>query len=227
MASVSDGCAGAAVRPSRVAWWAMPLAYAAMLASPSAKLPGDDPGLRRFQTPPVGSSLTLSQTFQMPVDGLRAIELVPVADAVATNGDVRFELHETYPPASVGRVRSAVVPAAVVRPPVYRVEFLPILDSKERSYRLDIIGLGQGPAFWATKGERYGGGAMHANGRERWADLAFRVDAPVPSVWELLVTLRETNPVRACLVTGALLALWVLVGLALRAIETFSKPELT
>ena len=224
MAFVSDGSPRAIVTPARAAWWMMPLASAVMLASPSATLPADDLGLRRFHTPRVGASLTLGQVFQMPVDGLHAIELMPVAGAGAMEGALRFDLYETYPRSPSIPVRSGIVPAVTVRPPAYRFEFTPIADSQDRSYRLDIVApSGQGPAFWATKGVRYGGGAMHANGRERWADLAFRVDAPVPAVWDLLMTLRETNPVRACLVSGALLALWIVVGLALRAIETFSK----
>jgi hypothetical protein len=199
----------------------MPVVYAVMLASASATLPGDAPGLRRFQTPAVGTSLTLSQTFQVPVGGLQAIELVPGDDASGAEGDLRFDLYETFPRSSDVPVRSGTVPAAMVRPPAYRFEFAPIPDSKERSYRLDIVApSGQGPAFWATKGDRYEGGAMYANGRERWADLSFRVDAPVPTIWGRLMMLRETNPVRAYLVIGALFALWIVVGLMLRAIET-------
>lgn len=201
----------------------VPVVYTLLLAAPSVTLPGDDLGIRRFQTPAVGPYMRLGQTFTMTADGLRAIEVFPVPVGGRVSGNVRFDLYEVYDLGSEHRatlVRSAEIPAEeLVKASSYRFEFAPIVDSEDRTYRLDFTASpGESIAFWATKGKRYDRGTMHANGRDRWADLAFQVDAPAPSVWGGLMTLRETNPVRASLVIAAFLALWFLLGLVLRGI---------
>ncbi len=205
-----------------IGWWLMPVLYAVLLAAPSATLPGDGLGIRVFQTPALSPSLRLGQTFTMPGDGFHAIEIFPSAVGGTVSGKVQLELHELDSGhREIALVRTAEASASdVVGAPSYRFEFAPIVDSKDRAYRFDLIASeAEGVAFWATKGNRYAGGAMHANGRGRWADLAFRVYAPNPSVWGRLMMLRDTNPVRAYLVIAAGLAVWLLLGFFLRAIE--------
>ena len=205
----------------------MPVLYAVLLAAPSATLPGDGLGIRVFQTPALSPSLRLGQTFTMTGDGLHAIEIFPSAVGGPVSGKVQLELYEL----DSGHREIALVRIAeassrdVVRAPSYRFEFAPIIDSKDRTYRLDLIASeAEGVAFWATKGERYAPGAMHANGRDRWADLAFRVYAPNSSVWDRLVMLRDTNPARAYIVIAAGLAIWVLLGFFLRALQAIPAP---
>jgi hypothetical protein len=199
--------------------------FALLLAAPSISLPEDDLGIRRFQTPPLGEDVRLSQTFTMTGDGLHAIELSAAPSGEAVSGGVRFELYDRTLEAEDARVpvRSAEVTAAdLVKTSSYQFEFAPILDSKDRVYRLDLVSSSEQPArgvaFWATKGERYRHGALMVNNQARWADLAFRTEAPAPSRWRLLMTLRRTNPIRAYAVMAGLVATWVGLGIALRAI---------
>ena len=158
----------------------------------------------------------------MTIDGLSAVEVFPAAEG-QVSGDVRFELHALSDrPGDRADilVRSAEVLALdLFKAPSYRFEFPVIPDSKDRTYRLDLVASpATGVALWATAGERYGDGSLYANGRRRWADLAFRVHAPVPSVWLRLMTLRATSPVRIYIVMGAGAAAWVLLGVAVRSL---------
>lgn len=201
----------------------MPVALVAMLAAPGVRLPGDDLGVRGFQTPPVSPEMALTQTFTMTAPGLDGIEVFPVAAGRPTQSQVRFELYET---SDIGvehqeaLVRSADVPAEVLaRAPSYRFAFAPLLNSKDRTYRLDLVApSASGVAFMATRGGRYADGSLYANGTDRWADMVFRASAPVPSVWELLMRVRATNPVRAYAIMAVLPAFWLLVGLAIRTL---------
>lgn len=202
-----------------VAWWAIPVLYMALLAAPSVTLPGDDLGIRRFQTPPLSPDMRLGQTFTMTGNGLHTIQVFPVAVAGRVSGDVRFELFEVRDNQLIPVGTTEILAEDVVRAPSYRFEFAAIPDSRDRTYRLDLVAApAEGVAFWATKGDRYEGGSMHANGRDRWADLAFRAYAPAPSIWNRFMALWATNPVRAALATAALTAVWLLLGLALRAL---------
>jgi hypothetical protein len=212
---------GPPARWPSIAWWVVPVIYALMLASPSVTLPGDDLGIRAFQTPPLGPNIELSQSFRMTTDGLHAIEVYPIALGPRVSGEVRFDLSEIYEVGvdrSETRVRRAnVLVEELIRSPSYRFEFPPIINSKDREYRLSLASFSaEGVAFWATKGERYDGGFMSVNDRERWADLEFRTYAPAPSVWRRLMTLRETNRVRADLVIAAFPVIWLLVGFVIR-----------
>lgn len=209
----------------RVAWWSTPAVYVLLLAAPSVTLPGDDLGLRRFRTPPLGPDLRLGQTFTMTGDGLYAIDVFPVVAGERVSGDVRFELYDVGNDVATPIRTAEVLAADVVGEALYRFEFASIPDSHDRTYRLDLVAsLAEGVAFWATKGERYAGGRMHANGRDRWADLSFRTHAPAPSIWARLMALRKTNPVRAYLVVGSLTAIWLLLGAVLRMLDRI-PPE--
>ena len=201
----------------------MPVAYALVLSTPSVRLPKDDLGLRRFETPDIASDVRLAQTFTMTADGLQAIEVFPAAPHGNVSGYVRLELHDITLDQGARVLHAAEVQAAhLVKTPSYRFEFPPILESKDRVYRLELVSSAampaEGVAFWATKGERYDGGELLINGAPRWADLAFRTHAPAPSIWRLLMTLRQTNPVRGHLVLVAFAVVWLLSGLVLRAI---------
>lgn len=205
------------------AWWLMPIGYGLLFVMPSVMLPGDNLGIRRFRTPPLGPNIRLGQTFVMPTDGLHAIDVSPVGAGTRPAGDVLFELYELHDAGFervATRVRSLEVPAEdLLGGSSYGFDFTPILDSKDRTYRLDLVpSPAQGVAFWATKGERYPGGRMQVNGRERWADLVFRVHAPIPSVWERLMTLHERSPARVYAVVAAFAGLSLLVPLVLHAL---------
>lgn len=211
-----------------LARWFVPAACGLMLAMPAATLPGDHVGIRRFQTPSVGPDIRLGQTFIMPVDGLHAIEIFPVSVGIPPSGDVLFELYEVGSERLATRVRNVEVPAEdLLRGSSYSFEFAPILDSKDHTYRLDLIASpADGVAFWATKGERYPGGRMHANGRERWADLAFRVHAPTLSVWGQFKALHARSPVRVYVVAAALAAFFLLVSRVLHGLTgTLSESD--
>lgn len=198
-------------------WFGVPAVFAALLVAPSVTLPGDDLGLRRFQTPQLGPDVSLGQTFSMPGDGLHAIEVHPVAVGEPVSGFVRFVLYDVTEGRST-RVRGAVVSAgSLVQAPSYRFEFPPIGDSADHGYRLDIMSeSAEGVAFWATRGERYAAGSLRINNQDRWADLGFRAHAPAPSIWRLFMTLREERPARAHVAGGALMIIWLLLGLVIR-----------
>ena len=206
-----------------VVWCGVPLVFAALLATPSVTLPSDDLGLRRFQTPQLNPGVLLGQTFSMPGDGLYAIEVFPVAVGERVSGSVLFVLYDVTE-GHVVRVRGGVVAAdSLLQSPSYRFEFPPISDSADHSYRLDIAPVqAEGVAFWATKGERYAGGSLRVNSQDRWADLGFRIYAPAPSNWQLLMTLSEDRPARGYIVMGASTVIWLLLGLLVRAIAEMS-----
>lgn len=199
------------------AWLGVPVVVVALLAVPSVSLPGDDLGLRRFQTPQLDPGVLIGQTFSMPGDGLSAVEVFPAATGERVSGSVLFLLYDVSegPPM---RVRGGVVTVdQLLQSSSYRFEFPPIGDSADHRYRLNIeTARAEGVTFWATKGERYAGGSLRINGHERWADLGFRAHAPAPSIGRLLTTLREAHPVRGSVVIGAIAAIWLLLGLVIR-----------
>ena len=158
-----------AARWIRVAWWCVPVGYALVLAAPSVTLPRDGLGLRRFVTPPLSPDLRLAQTFTMTTDGLRAIVVVPVAVDRPVTGRVRLELYDVNDDGRAVRVRGAEAPAGEpIQRGTYRFTFDPILNSRDHMYRMDLVAdMAGGIAFWATKGERYDRGHLHANGHER------------------------------------------------------------
>jgi hypothetical protein len=77
---------------------------------------------------------------------------------------------------------------------------------------------------WATKGERYRGGALQINGRDRWADLAFEALAPgARSDWERLVSMQSPPPgvsPRGVILAG-LAAYMLMCGVVLHAVSRF------
>jgi hypothetical protein len=204
-----------------VGWALLPVVYALILAAPTIRLPGDDLGIRRFRTPPVAPGLQLSQTFGMTADGLHAVDLVPAAVSGPSSGHVRFELYDV---SAVGtefretRLRDAEVPVGQLRGvSSYRFEFAPISDSRNHTYRVTLSAdAASGVAFWATRGERYAGGTLFANDAARWADLAFRTHAPVPSTWDYFARFVDASPVRASVVFTLMTGVWLLVGVVIR-----------
>ena len=70
---------------------------------------------------------------------------------------------------------------------------------------------------WATKGERYEPGSLLANGRTRWADLAFVTFAPTKSIWQTLVD-PPSGPGRwrRHWVLAVLAMTWIALGVVLR-----------
>jgi hypothetical protein len=203
------------------AWGLVGLALVATLTRPAVTLPADDLGLREFVVPIEGET-AVSQTFVMTADGLRAVAVEPAALTAAPSGSIRFELTEE----GSGVVRSGDVAAAsLLASDSYSVEFPPIDDSKDGAFRLELMSSATDPArgigVRATKGARYAGGAMQINGRDRWADLAFSVEAPgARSTWDRLMAMASPPPgvsSRPVVVT-ALALYWLVAGFVLRTI---------
>jgi hypothetical protein len=191
---------------------------------PPVALPADDLGLRRFQVP-VTPEMTVSQTFAMTADGLHAIEFQPQQVSDAPAGSLAYELTEE----GSGVVRRGSIPVVrALSSSPYTVEFEPIDDSKDSSYRFDLSSSpsepASGVAVWATKGERYRGGALQINGRDRWADLGFKALAPgARSTWERLVSMQSPPPglsSRGVILAG-LAAYLLMCGVVLRAVSRF------
>jgi hypothetical protein len=187
-------------------------------------LPADDLGLRRFQVP-VTPEMTVSQTFAMTADGLHAVEFQPQAVTDAPSGTLTYELTEE----GSGVVRHGSIPVVrALSASPYIVEFEPIDDSKDSVYRFDLSSSASEPAsgiaVWATKGERYRGGALQINGRDRWADLGFKALAPgARSVWERLLSMQSPPPglsSRGVILAG-LAAYLLMCGFVLRAVSRF------
>jgi len=204
--------------PMAVVWCGVPVIYAVILLTPSVALPGDDLGLRRFETPGLSPDVSIGQTFRMTADGLYAVEVFAASIETAVSGIVLFDLYEIPGEGLPELVRAIEVSAVdLLKTRSHRFTFPPILNSEDRFYRFElrsaVTSPSQGIAFLATRGERYAGGSLHINNQSRWADMAFHADAPAPSIWRLLMTLRETHPVRGNAVAGSFVAVWLLLGL--------------
>jgi hypothetical protein len=238
----SDHVATSPRRWALSAWASLGLICALSLKLSPTILPSDDLGLAGFRTPEVTRNMQLGQTFEMNADGLHAVEFYPAATDRPVSGMLRLQLVDTT---GVGEaiVRTSVVDAAdVVRTASYRYEFEPIRNSRNRQYRFDLISDEQsradasfaeddagahgpprqsaetaGIAVWATKGERYPGGYLYANGRRRWADMAFRTFAPTFSVWHSLAAARGAGRSQWIVVLASLVATWISLGIALLA----------
>jgi hypothetical protein len=208
-----------------IAGWALVVAAAAIsLTVRPVALPADDVGLRRFQVP-VNPEIAVSQTFAMTADGLNAVQFQPEAVGDAPSGTLTYELTET----GSGVVRHGEIPVArALSSSPFTVEFEPIDDSKDAVYRFDLASSPSQPAngiaVWATKGGRYPAGTLQINGRDRWADLAFKALAPgVQSDWERLVSMQSPPPgISSRTAILAALAVYLLMcGLVLRAFSRF------
>jgi hypothetical protein len=122
-------------------------------------------------------------------------------------------------------VHAADVKAAdLIRASTFRFEFQPIIDSKNTPYRFDLTSSAEneaeGVALWATRGDRYGDGAMHVNDVPRWADLAFETFAPTPSRWRMLSVLPSP---RGNVAVTAFAIGWLVLGVMFRILSRF--PE--
>ena len=191
---------------------------------PPVRLPSDVVGLRSFLVP-INQETTVSQTFTMTADGLGAVEVRPDVMGGAVSGWIEFELTEEG--SGVTR-RGGVAAASLVPATPYRFEFAPINDSKDARFRLDLRSSETAPviglAVWATKGERYADGALQINGRDRWADLAFRTSAPAGrSIWDRLIEMDPPPPgiSSRIVILSALAAYMLISGFVLRAFARF------
>jgi hypothetical protein len=209
-----------------IAAWALVAAVAGIsLIVRPVVLPADDVGVRGFQVPVTGD-IAVSQTFSMTADGLHGVQVRPEAVGDAPSGALTYELME----AGSGVVRRGEIPVTRVlaSPSPFTVEFEPIEDSKDALYRFDLSSSpsepAKGIAVWATKGDRYAGGTLLINGRDRWADLAFKALAPgAQSDWERLVSMQSPPPgVSSRTAILARLAVYLLLcGFVLRAFSRF------
>ena len=206
-------------------WTLVAAAAAISLNVRPAVLPADDVGWRKFQVP-VNRETAVSQTFAMTADGLHAVEVQAEAVGEAPSGILTYELSET----GSGVVRRGEVPVARVlaSSSPFTVEFEPIEDSKDAVFRFDLASSALEPAsgiaVWATKGDDYPDGALQINGRDRWADLAFKALAPgAQSDWERLVSMRSPPPgVSSRTAILAALAVYMLMcGFVLRVFSRF------
>jgi hypothetical protein len=200
------------------AWIAAGVVFVIALRMPGVSLPASSAGLRRFQID-INSATSVSQTFVMTADGLEAIEVATAGTPPTATGNVRLELYDVSDGASF--IHGTDVRAAdLVAAPVFRFEFQPIDDSAGQTYRFDLhpseLSPVAGVAVWATKGERYRGGSMLINDRERWADLAFAAVAPAGrSSWDRLRDGSDgASP--AALTIVAFAGYWAALGVVLR-----------
>jgi len=205
-------------------WTLVAAAAAVSLTVRPAVLPADDVGWRKFQVP-VNGEIAVSQTFAMTADGLHGVEVQAEAVGEAPSGILAYELTET----GSGVVRQGEIPVArALSSQAFTVEFEPIEDSKDAAYRFDLSSSHSQPAsgiaVWATKGDRYRDGALQINGRDRWADLAFKALAPgARSDWERLVSMQSPPPgISSRTAIVAALAVYMLMcGFVLRAFSRF------
>jgi len=213
------------VSPSRLAglaWAGLGVVLAHSLTLPVVTLPGNAAWLRRFETPEIVPGRVLGQTFTMNRDGLTAIEfaLVPVGPP---SRDIDLTLLDVTDARNARAVRTTTikVPALGDRRS-FRFEFVPIADSRFRTYQFEVSGTDgrSGYALVAARGDAYAEGTLGFNGRARWADLIFQTDVspPVASIWTTLWT-RRGEPGRASgkLILALLGLNWVVVGFLLRA----------
>lgn len=212
------------------AWVVVGIVLVGALTVVGVGLPSDDLGLRRFQTPEIATTATPSQTFTMTADGFYAIELFPTSTGGAVSGDVRLELYDG--PAALLVRRAAVRAVDFVTTPTYRFGFASIPDSQGKRYRLDVLASEVNPpkgvALLATKGVRYADGTMLLNGRERWADLAFRTFAPAEqSAWTRLMAMPagESGLSRGHAILAVLVAYWIALGVVLRMLWRLSAAH--
>jgi hypothetical protein len=206
----------------------MPIAWVLILLSPTVTLPANNLGLRGFKTPPIEPELKLAQTFTMTADGLESIDVSPVSVS-RPNGNIRFDLYEVQADGddSETAIHTQIVAAEdLVRAYPYRFSFPRVPNSKNRGYRFDLAADSEsGVTFLGTRGEGYASGHMLANGVVRWADLVFDVRAPIESYWDLLMALRRSHPVRAYLVLGGILLIWLLLRVLLVALSSDSRSS--
>ena len=182
---------------------------------------GDALGIRRFRTPEVRGTVSVAQRFRMRENRLTAVEVYPaVAGPLA--GTMRLTLTDLT---TARLVRSADVPTADIARDERFVLPVAVDESMNHWFELTIASSpaepASGVAFWATKGQRLDDATLLVNGRERWADLAFRthvsswLSGNLPggdSTWRL----------RSLIAAVAMIALWGLIGLSLRLIATVS-----
>ena len=212
-----------APRLATLAWVIVGAGYLVALAVPSAMLPSDTLGLRRFPTPAITSDMPLAQTFEMTADGLHAIDVHATSPDGAVSGVVQLALWDVTG-GEDRLVRSEDVGAVdLAGAAPYRFTFPPIADSNSRLYRLEFLSSPASPAhgvaLLATKGERYAGGSLLIRGEPRWADLAFEAHAPAPSGWVRLMSRGASwVPMKGYVVLVAFGANWIALGVLLQAI---------
>jgi len=212
------------------AWAGAGVVCALSLALPVSTFPANNSWLRRFRTPEISDALTVAQTFKMTADGLQAIELYPAPNGLPLSGDIRLTLVDITTEGDPSVVRNAAVRAAdLVREPSYRFAFAPIIDSVHRTYRLEMTATdsSSGVVARATRGDPYRSGTLLANGKTRWADLAFRASAPTSSLWHTLWTGRAPVSGRRSgrVVLVLLGASWMAMGVLFRALLSADDPE--
>lgn len=200
---------------------------AASLAIQVPRFPGNDAWLRRFRTPEITPAWRFAQDFTMSENGLNGIAF-DTAQVGPPAGQIVLRLFTIPDTGELSSVAQRAVSAAEVAVrPAFEWAFIPLENSQFERYRLEITATdNSGLALLATRGDRYPGGSLTANGTSRWADLLFRTSASVP-VSSILETLwsRQSAPGR---VSGkAILVLlavnWIAMGFLFRAFLSIQR----
>jgi hypothetical protein len=188
---------------------------------------GDALGIRRFRTPEIAGNLRIAQQFVMHEQLLTGVEIRPAAV-----GPISGALRLTLTDVTTGqRLRSSDVLAGdLVREDRFMFSVDEVDASKGHRFELGIASSSEHPAtgiaFWATKGERLEDAVLLINGKERWADLAFRTRAARSSVAETLMYAPSERTPAHVVAVAALMAVWVLVGIVLRAVTQMPEDPL-
>ena len=210
--------------PSRLAWIAwgvVGVVLACSLALPAATFPGEQPWVRRFQTPEIGSGSALGQTFVMTRDGLNAVEFHPASTGRSPSGRIRIALIDVTERSPSKVVRTGFVDAAALAGRSwYRFEFAPVADSRNHQYRFELSGTANksGFALLAAKGEGYPDGTLTFNGYTRFGDLAFQAVAPTSSMLRTLWNGHTDSGASGKLVLVLLIASWIAMAGLFRAL---------
>ncbi len=121
----------------------------------------------------------------------------------------------------------AVPAGEVAGRPAFQWAFIPLENSQFERYRFEVTATdNSGLALLATRGDRYPGGSLTANGRSRWADLLFQTSSSVPvsSVFEAL-WVKRAGPGRASgrLILTLLAVNWIAMGFLFRAVLSIQR----
>lgn len=197
------------------------------LAVPPAAV-GDNLGWRAFLTPAVSGKYSVTQRFQMDLDGLSAVEMYAAAVGPVA-GRYTLALRDSQAP-DVTRVVD-VAAADLVANGSYIFRFAPIDASAGHEFFLEIAPAmadpGRGVAFWATKGDRLDEGELRINDRPRWASLAFQTQTPAVSSFRALTRSSEPGRPPKWLALVGLAASWLLLRFVLKAVSESADPAAT
>lgn len=138
----------------------------------------------------IAAGTRVSQSMVLDAGGFERIAVWAEANG-APSGHLVFELFDITDPVRERYLFGVREPSRVVVADMPHVFRFPVLaDSFGRRYRLDVSSpgtpAGQGVSFWMHRGEPYGLGELHVNGRLLPADLVFEAGARDTTAWARL-----------------------------------------